>query len=208
MARSPAKRSRFSAFLAKDRRFVVRDPLGSSAAMRTHSGFTLIELLVALAVASILIAAATPSLSSFFRTNRLAATTNEMVLSLQLARAEAARRGRAVSLCASSDGATCAGGTAWAGGWIVFQDANATGTPAPGGSGAQLIRVFQASDGAVSLTGPAFARFNPDGSASAALGSESVFDVQVEDCVDAQRRRVRINRLGRVRTERAGCGAP
>ena len=174
--------------------------------MRKISGFNLIELLVTLAVASILIAAATPSFSAFFRTNRLASTTNEMVLSLQMARAEAARRGRPVSVCRSVDGATCAGGTAWADGWIVFQDANATGVPSASASGAELIRVFQAVDGPVSLTGPAFARFNPDGSSSAAA-TETVFDVQVEDCVDQQRRRVRINRLGRVRTQAVGCSA-
>jgi type IV fimbrial biogenesis protein FimT len=175
--------------------------------MRTHSGFTLIELLVTLAVASILIAAATPGFASFFRVNRLASATNEMVLSLQLARAEAARRGRPVSLCRSVDGATCAGGNAWADGWIVFQDANSTGAPSASASGAELIRVFQPVDGAVTLTGPAFARFSADGSSSAAVGGESVFDVQVEGCVERQRRRVRINRLGRVRTEPVGCTA-
>lgn len=175
--------------------------------MRRQSGYTLIELLVTLAVASILIAAATPSLAAFFRINRLAGATNEMVLSLQLARAEAARRGRPVSLCRSVNGTSCAGGTAWADGWIVFQDANSTGLPSATGAGAEVIRVFQGLDGAVALTGPAFARFAADGSSSAAVGGESTFDVQVEGCVGEQRRRVRINRLGRVRTESRECSA-
>jgi len=176
--------------------------------MRGHSGFTLIELLVTLAVAAILIAAATPSLGAFFRTNRVAGATNDVVLSLQLARAEAARRGRPVSICRSTDGATCAAAGDWQAGWIVFQDANATGAPAPAGAGSDLIRVFQPLDAAVTiaLTGAGFARFLADGSSS--IGAEATFDVQVDGCTDRQRRRVLVNRLGRVRTLGVECDAP
>lgn len=175
--------------------------------MRTQSGYNIVELLVTLVVASVLVTAATPSLSAFFRTNRLASATNEVVLALQLARAEAARRGRPVSVCRSLDGASCALGTAWAPGWIVFQDANATGNPSATAAGAELIRVFEGVDDSVLLTGPSFARFSADGSANVTAGSEVRFDVRVEDCQGQQRRRVMINRLGRVRTATVGCEA-
>jgi type IV fimbrial biogenesis protein FimT len=197
-----AGRSRFSALLAKDRRFVVSDPLGSSAAMRTHSGFSLIELLVTLAGAAILIAAATPSLSSFFRVNRVAGATNELVLSLQLARAEAARRGRPVSVCRSADGTTCSGD--WADGWIVFADANVTGTPSPTAAGAEVIRVFGALDPSLSLTGPDFTRFAVDGSIAGAA-AELEFTLTVARCTGQQRRRIFLNRVGRVRSQVLAC---
>lgn len=174
--------------------------------MRKHSGFSLIELLVTLAVASILLAMASPSLASFFRVNRVAGATNDIVLTLQLARAEAARRGRVVTACRSTDGATCAGGADWGEGWIVFQDANAAGTPAPSGAGSELIRVFQPLDGPLSVTGPAFARFFADGSSSA-TGGETRFDVRIDGCTGTQRRHIFLNRIGRVRTVTVECTA-
>lgn len=174
--------------------------------MRRQSGFSLIELLVTLAVASILLAMASPSLASFFRVNRIAGASNDVVLTLQLARAEAARRGRVVTACRSTDGATCASGTDWGDGWIVFQDANASGTPAPTGAGSELIRVFEPLDGPISVTGPAFARFFADGSSSA-TGGETRFDVRVDGCTDTQRRHIFLNRIGRVRTVTVGCTA-
>lgn len=180
--------------------------------MRKDFGFTLVELLVTLAIGAIVLAMATPSLAAFFRTNRVAGATNEVVLALQVARAEAARRGRDVSVCASSDGATCAGGTAWTGGWIVFQDANNTGTPASTGAGSELVRVFDGLDPSLTLTGPAnYLRFRPDGSldwSGASAGDrERQFDLRVESCSGTQRRTISVGRLGRVRSAVLGCSA-
>lgn len=181
----------------------MRDNISAST-----RGFSLVELLVTMAVAVILTVAATPSLTQFFRTNRIAAATNELVLSLQLARAEAARRGRDVSLCRSVDGATCAAGTGWAAGWIVFQDGASTGTAAPTGAGSELIRVFDAVHGSLGLTGPAaHLRFRPDGTVEQASAAEVEFGVTVEGCRGDQRRDIHVSRLGRVRTARAECGA-
>src|SRR5690606_24370806 len=55
-------------------------------------GFTLIELLVTLAVASMLVVVAVPNFQAFVNSSRLAGAANEMIASLQLARAEAIRR--------------------------------------------------------------------------------------------------------------------
>ena len=176
--------------------------------MRVTRGFSLIELLVTLSVAAILLAMATPSLAQFFRSNRVSSATNEVVLSLQLARAEAARRGRDVTLCRSTNGTTCASGTAWATGWIVFQDAASSGAAAPTGAGSELIRVFDSLDSSLSLTGPNdHLRFRPDGTVEqiATGGSDVAFALTVSGCRGDQRRAISISRLGRVRTARAEC---
>lgn len=89
------------------------------------AGFTLIELMVTLAVIAILLAIAVPSFVSFTQSNRVAAEVNTLAGDLQFARAEAIKEGQPVSLCISSDGATCATtGNGWQAGWIVFSDPN------------------------------------------------------------------------------------
>lgn len=97
---------------------------------RGQGGFTLIELMVTLAVAAIVVAMAVPSFQSVLNGSRLAGATNEMITSLQLARAEAIRRNARAGVCMSADtnageGADCA--TASVDGWITFVDANDDG---------------------------------------------------------------------------------
>lgn len=104
-------------------------------------GFTLIELMVTIAVLAILLAVAIPSYQTFVMNSRMASQTNDLITALSLARSEAVKRAANVTVCASSDGATCTGG--WATGWIVR---DAAGTP---------IRVQQALAGNSTLTGGA-----------------------------------------------------
>jgi type IV fimbrial biogenesis protein FimT len=176
--------------------------------MRKQSGYSLVELLVTLSMMALLLAMAAPSFAGFFRTNRLATASNELIVGLQIARAEAARRGRDVSICRSSDGATCASGGAWATGWIVFQDANSSGAAAPTGSGSELIRVFDALDQSLALAGPtSHLRFRPNGSVEPSAGTEQEFTLTVTGCQGEQKRRIYVSRLGRVRTTAVGCDA-
>lgn len=94
--------------------------------MKTETGFTLIELMVAVAVFAITATFAVPSFMDFIRNNRLAANTNELVASLHVARAEAVKRKVIISVCGSSDSASC-NTTSWENGWIVFADVDADG---------------------------------------------------------------------------------
>lgn len=104
--------------------------------MKHDDGFSLIELMVTLAVAAILLGVAVPSFAEFIRNNRLAAGTNNLVSALQVARAEAIRRGEPITLCTSNDpgasSVSCAGGTTWGGDdMVLVVDSVRSGNPSP-----------------------------------------------------------------------------
>lgn len=91
--------------------------------MKKYSGFTLIELLITLVIVSILLVIGLPSLKSFMQGNQLVASANELISGFNVARSEAIKRNDGVTICESTDGATCSAGTgSWEDGWIVFVD--------------------------------------------------------------------------------------
>lgn len=94
-------------------------------------GLTLIELMVGVSVLAILSTVGVPSFLGAVHNAEVAVIANELTLALNLARSEAVRRGEDVRLCASADGATCAG--EWRQGWIVRTV-----------RGGQVVKVWQA----------------------------------------------------------------
>jgi type IV fimbrial biogenesis protein FimT len=99
-------------------------------------GVTLVELMVTVAVLAIISLVAAPAFTDIFTSYRLSGFATTFAASAQAARSEAIRANRKVTLCRSSDGATCATSGGWEAGWIVIQDANGDGTRA---SGEQLV---------------------------------------------------------------------
>lgn len=91
----------------------MRYPLGQ--------GFTLIELIMALTILAILTGIAVPAFTELIKNNRIRTQSADFHAALMLARSEAVKRVSRVTLCSSSDGASCAGG-GWEQGWIVFND--------------------------------------------------------------------------------------
>ena len=110
-------------------------------------GFTLVELMITVAVMVILAAIATPSMTAMLNNSRAAGQTEELVASLQLARAEAIRRNARVTVCAGTGG-VCNGSATWAN-WTIFGRDNTAATPTT-----DVIRDTNASD-SVQVTGPA-----------------------------------------------------
>lgn len=83
-------------------------------------GFSLVELMVTISVMAILLAVAVPSFRDVIHRSHVSSTSNELLASLAYARTEAVTRGQLVSMCPSSSGTSCAGGTAFESGWIVY----------------------------------------------------------------------------------------
>ncbi|MEJ8826857.1 GspH/FimT family pseudopilin [Variovorax humicola] len=98
-------------------------------APRRMYGVTALELMVVLAVVAILATIAAPSFVDLTQRNRVATEVNAFVGDLQFARAEAIRRGEAVTVCATVTGTNCgATGTAWNNGWLIFNNGDGSNT--------------------------------------------------------------------------------
>lgn len=77
--------------------------------MDRDRGVTLWELLCTLAVAGTVLTAAVPSFTSWLLDARLTADVNALVLAVQVARSEAAKRGEPVIVCRTIDRHACVG---------------------------------------------------------------------------------------------------
>ena len=95
---------------------------------RNVLGFSLVELMVSVAILSILAALAAPSFSDSIKRYRITAIREDLGASIQLARAEAIRRGLPVVLIREL---TCSVALVdtndWSCGWRMVQDTNADG---------------------------------------------------------------------------------
>lgn len=92
-------------------------------------GMTFVEVMVTIAIGTILMAIAVPSLAGLVARARISAHVNDFVGAINLARSEAVKSGGGVTICPSSDQASCATATTgWEIGWIVFGDPDLSGT--------------------------------------------------------------------------------
>jgi type IV fimbrial biogenesis protein FimT len=125
--------------------------------MKRQLGFTLTEMLVVSAIVAILLSIGVPSYRYITNSYRLSSEVNGLLGDLMYARSEAIKEGQYVTTCASVDGLTCSGATAWNTGWIVFSNPLNGAQPTVG-----ILRVQQ------KFTGPiAPDTFNADNGVSA-----------------------------------------
>jgi type IV fimbrial biogenesis protein FimT len=174
--------------------------------VRFSRGFTLVELLVTIAVAGVLLAIAVPNFAELMRNNRSEASANELVAALNVARVEAVKRGKRVSLCPSANGTSCSG-TAWQSGWIVFVDGAASDTTSTATVGTLLNRRTAMSTGATATaTGTAtvtanFIRYTGLGFAPVRTNIR----VQSTGCTGSTARIIAISASGRISVQRVAC---
>ncbi|ABD81822.1 GspH/FimT family protein [Saccharophagus degradans] len=91
-----------------------------------HSGFTLLELMLTLLMAAVLVALAAPMMDSTIKTQSIRSLQRDFHSALVYARSEAVTRNRVISVCSSSNGASCNAGV-WSDGWIIFIDSSTAG---------------------------------------------------------------------------------
>jgi type IV fimbrial biogenesis protein FimT len=196
-------------------------------------GFTLIELMITIAILAVVTSFAVPSFQSLILANRLTTEANEFIAGLNSARAEAIRSNVRSVLCraAVSGGqidvaggcVTDAAGT-WAG-WMVFIDADGSGTYTPdaGSNPVEVVvrtHVF-AGDQVRALASSALAGsgnrfvYRPDGLARApgqtVLQSGTLRLCTVIDDFSDNARDIRLgggSRIGVARSTSASCAAP
>ena len=183
----------------------------------SQSGFTVLELMIVIALLAILTVIAVPSFRSAIQNNRITAQTNDLITAFQLARSEAVKRGRPVSVCASDviqaeiDGTdpVCDTSGDWSQGWLAFVD----GLASEGSNSVTLterIRAWSpvATDADVAApTGAEFLRFLPRGNVDDGSGATLPvsIDLEISDCTGDQYRRIQISMSGTVSSERLSC---
>ncbi len=140
--------------------------------MRRQNGFTLTELLVVTAIVAILLSIGVPSYRYITNSYRMSSEVNNLLGDMMYARAEAIKEGNYVTVCASSDQATCSGSGSWQNGWIVFSNPTNAATPA---APAAIQRVQNSFTGAtpdtfVADAGVSAVTYSREGFANTAAG--------------------------------------
>lgn len=164
--------------------------------MKSCRGLTLVELMVTLIIIGIVVSIAVPNFRDFIEHNRATTESNKIVGALNLARSEAVKRGSTVSVCPSSDQATCSGDSDWEQGWIVFVGDS--------GSLDEVLRVWGAPADAIALDSEA-ETFSFDSLGEASDGDGEWVEVDIDACGAAWARRVEVNAAGRVNVQRGSC---
>lgn len=136
-----------------------------------QKGFSIFQLLLGVSIVGLLSAGAVPSFENSIKDNRLNAALVGMISEMEYARSEAVKRNTSVTICASTDQATC-DTQDWEKGRLVFIDDGA-GTASNASNGAvnseTILKTFQSVKGGVTLTPqglstPGYIVFADDGS--------------------------------------------
>lgn len=169
-------------------------------------GFTLVELLLVLAIGAILLAIAIPGYAFLVSTSKLAAVTNDLVSSIQVARSEAIKRGMRVTVCksssTSSSSPSCDPSAEWQQGWLIFVDGGTRGVI---DSGDTLLWMQVSAPTTVTITANNFNRYISYLPSGVSQGSNGLGNGTMHICVAGNQRDVIINTIGRPRLGSGIC---
>lgn len=92
--------------------------------MARDHGFTLLELLMTITIAALILALGLPSFGALKARNAQRVEINALFHAVHLARKGSIMRKQVVSLCPTTDGASCNPGRDWSGGFLVFENSD------------------------------------------------------------------------------------
>ncbi|RRV27273.1 hypothetical protein EGJ23_10220 [Pseudomonas sp. o96-267] len=161
-------------------------------------GRTLIELIGALAILSIIITTALPSLQTLLESNARTQAINQMLAALHHARSDAVFSHSIVTLCAGQR--ECSGSQHWQGNIVMFRDHNANGQMDAGDELIYQTRIAPEFSWQWNRAN-GYIQFEPDGSTRALNGTFTL-------CKDGTpQRQVVVALSGRTRTQAPSRGA-
>ncbi|HEV7356636.1 MAG TPA: GspH/FimT family pseudopilin [Steroidobacteraceae bacterium] len=166
-------------------------------------GFTIIEILMTIAIGATLMSLAIPSFRYITNSNRIASELNGLLGDLQLARAQAIKEGRPVTVCQSTDSSTCTNSTSWEGGWIVFSDPTNVGAWDPGEIYVRKQKSFSGTDTFVASNNVSAISFNREGYA-VGIANGTLITLHDSSNNSAWTRCLFINLSGQMMSERVG----
>jgi type IV fimbrial biogenesis protein FimT len=175
----------------------------------SEAGFNLVELLVVISVASILMGLGVSSYRYVTNSSRVSSEINSLLGDMQVARSEAIKRGQPVTICPSTDSATCAPTGSWNGGWIVFTNWAGDGTVSTGAPNNDVIVRIQppwTSTDAITTNnaGTGFVSFNRNGLALNMPATDFVLTLNTNPVNATWQRCLDITTTGGMQTEHKG----
>jgi len=160
-------------------------------------GLTMLELIVTLAIVVMLAAFTAPAMTEFQVRSNVSSTTNDIVVALNMARAEAVKRGLDVSVVAV--------GGDWSDGWTVQTQVGNIVIMERGA----LKPDYQVFGAAVGALAPADrVVFGPTGALRVATAYDFSVCRPTFDPGNAQSRRIAVAATGTIRARRDTTGAP
>jgi len=171
------------------------------------SGFSLVEMMITVLILSILASIVIPNMRDATRSYQLTSRASYWLNVLNYARSEATKRGSRITLCASSDGASCAGSSQsnLHQGWIIFVDTDNDGT---WDAGEIIVRPGSADSEytyVLSGTSNSYVSFISNGMTKTAGNASWSGNITI--CREAGElgRQVVISPVGRTKMDNVGC---
>ena len=182
--------------------------------MRLQRGFTIIELMVSITVFAVMAVVAIPSFVGFVDRSRTVTSANSFLNVLMVARSEAIRRNRDVTVCnADATGTACEINPVlalqWESGLIVFDDVDADNV-------ADANEIILIEEGVpngftfreVGTTFGASLDYSPSGETFPVTGGTVIFNLCRADGDTAKSRRINISAAGRPAVAKTASVCP
>ena len=171
--------------------------------LNKQQAFTLLELLIVMAIASILLSVGVPSFRGVIMDNRLSDQSNAFVSSINAARSSAVRYQRNATMCPIADYEaavpTCAAGTDWSNGWVVWVDRNRDSLTTAN----EIVSVHEPMHDTLSFQSDVASEFTYDARGFSVNGGNEL--VLCDSRTGEEGRLIRVNGVGRTDVARQVC---